>query len=300
MDVTPGCQDAAIGSTMGSTPHKTETGEKREENQKPSDVTFLEGTDGSTDLSAVRHPQQREVELAAAPGGLYRAAVDSPSKLDPRGFEDPDVSANSGNWASLNSDGSSLAITPLSSTPCSTQVVGLPSTPCSIQIVGSMSSTSSSTLAMSSRWPAPFSVSEQRQRQGELCRNVSQPVLRDVLAGGNADAMVRQLSDEHLATLDESIVMSKKWRSGYWKNWYRDLVLEVGVMDDGEDCVVESFLECDERVEEAEPGICRQSWSNAGSPPACRTSRTPAVRTLIVEAIVGIFPGSRVRGMPQV
>ena len=137
---------------MRLTPHKTETGEKRQENRKPPDVPFVEGTDGSTDLSAERHPQQREVEPAAAPGGLYRATVDCPSKIDPRGFENPDVSANSGNWASLNSEGSPLAITPLSSTPCSAQVVGaLLLTPCSTQIMGSMSSTSSSTLVMSSR-----------------------------------------------------------------------------------------------------------------------------------------------------
>ena len=38
-------------------------------------------------------------------------------------------------------------------------------------------------------------------------------------------------------------------------------------MDEDEDCDVESFRECEERVEEAEPGICGQSWSNAGSPP---------------------------------
>ena len=40
-----------------------------------------------------------------------------------RGFANPDVSANSGNWASLNSDGPSLAVTHLPSTPCSSQVL---------------------------------------------------------------------------------------------------------------------------------------------------------------------------------
>ena len=37
-------------------------------------------------------------------------------------------------------------------------------------------------------------------------------------------------------------------------------------MVEGEDCDVESFLECDERIEDAEPGICGQSWSHACSP----------------------------------
>ena len=56
---------------------------------------------------------------------------------------------------------------------------------------------------------------------------------------------------------DESIARSKKWRGGYWKNWYTDLVLEADVMDNGEDCDAESVPECDKRVEEVEPGICR-------------------------------------------
>ena len=41
--------------------------------------------------------------------------------------------------------------------------------------------------------------------------------------------------------------MSKKWRSGYWKNWCRDLVLEADVMDEREDFDAVSFLECDKR-----------------------------------------------------
>ena len=60
-----------------------------------------------------------------------------------------------------------------------------------------------------------------------------------------------QKFDEHLSTLGEPIASSKKWRSGYWKNWDRDLVRDADVMDEGEDFDAESFLECDERVEEA-------------------------------------------------
>ena len=44
-------------------------------------------------------------------------------------------------------------------------------------------------------------------------------------------------------------------------------------MDKCEDCDVESFLKCGERVEEAEPGICGQSWSNAGSLPLADDDR---------------------------
>ena len=49
-----------------------------------------------------------------------------------------------------------------------------------------------------------------------------------------------------------------RWKSGYWKNWYRDLFLEVD--------------ECEDVVHR-EPNICEPLWSNAGSPPLADDDR---------------------------
>ena len=78
------------------------------------------------------------------------------------------------------------------------------------------------------------------------------------------DTLVRQLWDEHLAGLDKLTVISKKWRSGYWKNWYRDLVVDMDETDVTEDL---DRPECDKREEEIESSDFEQLWYNAGSPP---------------------------------
>ena len=60
------------------------------------------------------------------------------------------------------------------------------------------------------------------------------------------DDLVRQLWDEHLCGLDATTAASKRRKSGYWKNWYRDFVLEVDeakFIDECED-VVERVVLC--------------------------------------------------------
>ena len=79
--------------------------------------------------------------------------------------------------------------------------------------------------------------------------------------------------DEQLASLDEDVSASKRWRSGYWMNWYRELVLDVGEAElpgDSEDYAG--------RDEQTLPSICETLWSNAGSPPRADGDRreTPA------------------------
>ena len=87
VDVAPGCRDTATVSSMRSTPHKTEMArDGRRTGGYQMYNSWSEPMLPPIDPT-IRHPQQREVELAAAPGGLYRATVDSPSKLDPLGFE---------------------------------------------------------------------------------------------------------------------------------------------------------------------------------------------------------------------
>ena len=116
--------------------------------------------------------------------------VDSPSRLDPRGFANPDASANAGNWASLTSDGPSLAITLLPSSPCSTQIMSSAQDRSSMQAPGSA-------LAMSTA-STTCSFPERRQYQSALSA-ISGGVDR---ADEDFDELVRQLWDEHLMGLD--------------------------------------------------------------------------------------------------
>ena len=86
--------------------------------------------------------------------------------------------------------------------------------------------------------------------------------LGDFRQGDRADAdfdgLVRQLRDEHLRDLDALTAASKRWKSGYWKNWYRDLVLDVDETKFTEEC---------EDLVGREPSICEPLRSNAGLPP---------------------------------
>ena len=76
------------------------------------------------------------------------------------------------------------------------------------------------------------------------------------------DGLVRQLWIEHLQTMDVATAGTKRWKSGYWRNWYRNLVL-----DSGEDDPI------DGEHGGSEPDICEPLWSNAGSPPLADDDR---------------------------
>ena len=61
---------------------KIESDEKREENRKPPDVQYLEGTDGSTDLSFIKaRVDTRDVRDGAPyPAGLSQELLTLPFK----------------------------------------------------------------------------------------------------------------------------------------------------------------------------------------------------------------------------
>ena len=61
--------------------------------------------------------------------------------------------------------------------------------------------------------------------------------------------------DEHLGQLPPKVAETKKWSSGYWKNWYREIVL------DSDDPVV------------GEPDVSDPGWSIEGSPPVADEAR---------------------------
>ena len=73
-----------------------------------------------------------------------------------------------------------------------------------------------------------------------------------------------------MAGPDKLTAMSKKWRSRHWKNWYKDLVLDMNETDIAEDL---DRPECDERKEETASSSCEPLRSNAGSPPLADDDR---------------------------
>ena len=111
-----------------------------------------------------------------------------------RGFANPDVAANSGNWASLNSDGSSVAITPLSLTPCTTQVMTSAQDRISFQ--------------------APSLAQDRGTSQAPSSALVMSTVT--AISGGvdraneDFDDLVRQMWDEHLRGLDATTAAAKR------------------------------------------------------------------------------------------
>ena len=69
------------------------------------------------------------------------------------------------------------------------------------------------------------------------------------------DIMIEQMWNEHLSRLPPKIAETKKWRYGYWKNWYRDIVF------DSDDPVL------------VEPDVSDPMWSIEGSPPVADDAR---------------------------
>ena len=67
-------------------------------------------------------------------------------------------------------------------------------------------------------------------------------------ADNDFDAEVRRLWSHHLATLSPTVALTKRWKSGYWRNWFADLNLLESLDDvDGGDLLV---AETEEDVDE--------------------------------------------------
>ena len=84
----------------------------------------------------------------------------------------------------------------------------------------------------------------------------------------NFDDLARQLWNEHIRSLDTTVAETKRWKSGYWKKWYRDLVLDVSESEFSDE-----WSPVDSECVEHESGICEPLWSNAGSPPLADDDR---------------------------
>jgi hypothetical protein len=102
------------------------------------------------------------------------------------------------------------------------------------------------------------------------------------LADDDLDILIKKTWVQHLSTLPENIAATKRWKSGYWHRWYKDLDLNDVVKDshdyaECEICVAEN--EEYENVdvaensnwileqEASEPDTDDPSWSVVGSPP---------------------------------
>ena len=94
------------------------------------------------------------------------------------------------------------------------------------------------------------------------------------------DTEVRRRWDEHIASLSPSVAETKRWKSGYWHNWFRAFrfvdesddandaeILVAETEDDGGDCDDEGF-NCVPEVEPSEADDdSSHVWSVEDSPP---------------------------------
>ena len=87
------------------------------------------------------------------------------------------------------------------------------------------------------------------------------------------DVMIKQMWNEHLSQLPPKVAETKKWRSGYWKNWNREIVLDSDDPVVGEPDVSDraaSVLSSSPREESLSAlGL----WSIEGSPPVADDAR---------------------------
>ena len=118
--------------------------------------------------------------------------------------------------------------------------------------------------------------------------HVGPEVDKDRNSDGDFDILIKNMWLEHLLTLPENVAARKRWKSGYWHKWYKDLDLsdvvddlhnhancEILVAENEEfenDDVDDNFNWIPEQ-EASEPDTDDPLWSVVGSPPFTEDAR---------------------------
>ena len=118
--------------------------------------------------------------------------------------------------------------------------------------------------------------------------HVGPEVDKDRNSDGDFDILIKNMRLEHLSTLPENVAARKRWKSGYWHKWYKDLDLSDVVDDlhDHANCEIlvaenEEFENDDvddnfnwiPEQEASEPDTDDPLWSVVGSPPFTEDAR---------------------------